>query len=81
MFPFMVDSIVVMMKHTLGDEFSEKNKAAWREVFECLVVEIVSAQKKVALEAAAKNKEAVLKSWAAFGEQNFREGGTILFRQ
>lgn len=84
MFPFMTDSIIHMMKHHLdSDQFTTDDEKAWKLVFGALIEDIVEAQNQLAMEAAVKDKAAVVESWTKFTKQkNYEtEGGVILFQQ
>ena len=83
MFPFMVDSMVSMMKTKLGKNFSADEEHAWIEVFAVLIEDIIAAQDALSIEEAAKNKATVEKTWKQFTMmKNYEEvGGVILFSQ
>ena len=83
-FPFMTESIIHMMKQHLDKEqFSPDDEDAWTIVFGALIEDIVDAQEQLALEAAVKDKAAVINTWTKFtSNKNYETvGGVILFRQ
>lgn len=82
-FPFMQQSIILMMKDSLGDEFDTRDVEVWNEVFGALIEDIIEAQRQCALEEAAKNKAFVVKSWQKLKDvKNYEEkGGVVLFQQ
>lgn len=84
MFAYMTESIIHMMKQHLGKEqFTADDEEAWNIVFGALIEDIIEAQEQLALEAAVKDKAAVIRTWTKFtSNKNYDAiGGAILFRQ
>jgi hemoglobin-like flavoprotein len=83
-FPFMTESLVIMLKQMLKEKFTDADKAAWENVLEVLIADMVKGQRKIDKGlVAAGNKKIVINTWKrlTFMKSYKEEGGIILFQK
>lgn len=62
-FPYMTQSIMLMMKEILGSEFSESEQEAWEDILSVLIADMVKGQRSLDIGLAAANKNVTAKNW------------------
>ena len=62
-FPYMTDSLIVMLKEMLGDEFTADDQACFENVMAVLIADMVRGQRTVDKGLAAAKKFVVVGSW------------------
>jgi hemoglobin-like flavoprotein len=83
-FPFMTESLLIMLKETLGDKFSDTNQEAWKAVFGVLIADMVKGQQTIDKGlVASENKAIVIDVWKrlTFVKSYKEDGGIILFQK
>jgi hemoglobin-like flavoprotein len=83
-FPFMTESLVIMLKQMLKDKFTDADKQAWENVLEVLIADMVKGQRTIDKGlVAAGNKKIVINTWKrlTFMKSYKEEGGIILFQK
>jgi hemoglobin-like flavoprotein len=79
-FPFMTESLLVMLKETIGDV----NDDAWQDVFDYLSAVMEAGHRRINKDVAAKmDKDICIKVWKrlTFMRKYKEEGGVILFQK
>lgn len=67
-FPYMTNSIIIMMKAMLGSEFTPTDQQAWEDILSVLIADMVKGQRMLDIGLAAANKNITNKNWSQISE-------------
>ena len=62
-FPFMTESIMMMMQEMLGSEFLDAEREAWEDILSVLIADMVKGQRSLDIGLAAANKNVTARNW------------------